>query len=211
MILSHNGDSMRLTKRLLHLFLAVCLAVFSACKPPPSNYPYKKEPDPRKAEYVIGVSDQLRITIWGHSDISSTVNVRPDGTVTLPLLGDLRAAGRTPGSLRQAVQTRLVNYVKNPSATVTVSVIQVNSYRFTVAGNAARPGTFSPRRYVTVAEGIAMAGGANRFASAEKTVLIRRGAKGEIRRIPINYPELEKGQNLEQNIVLLRDDTIYIP
>jgi polysaccharide export outer membrane protein len=95
---------------------------------------------------------------------------------------------------------------------VTVAVTAINSYRFTVAGNIDRPGTYSASHYVTVAEALALAGGPNRYADPEDTVVIRTdGDKGSTRRIPIDYPAMQSGKRPEQNIALLSGDVIYVP
>lgn len=173
------------------------------------SYNYKAEPDPRNTEYVVGPSDVLNISVWGHSDLTSSARVRPDGTITMPLAGDIKAAGKTANQVKEMVMKRLAAFIS--TAKVTVAVTEVNSYRFTVSGNIARGGIFSPRRYITISEAIAMAGGPNRFASPEKTTLIRTTEDGKVKRIPIDYKSISKGNKLEQNIVILRGDTIYVP
>src|SRR5262245_40376121 len=95
------------------------LVATAGCSAPIEGYNYRREPDPRKHEYVIGVSDALRITVWRNPDLSTDARVRPDGTITMPLVGDLKASGRTPGELRREVQQRLGAFVKDESAVVT--------------------------------------------------------------------------------------------
>ncbi len=183
--------------------------VLGGCGPKVYNYPYAKEPDPRTSEYVIGVSDELSISVWKNNELSTGVVVRPDGTVTLPLVGDVTAKGLTPTQLKDAIKKKLEAFVKD--ATVTVSVIQVNSYSVTVSGKVARPGVIESKRFLTVGDAIASAGGPTRFADSESVVVVRRGPDGKTRRIPINYEELAAGRRLEQNIVLVRDDQVYVP
>ncbi|MFH1130732.1 MAG: polysaccharide biosynthesis/export family protein [Pseudomonadota bacterium] len=193
------------------LIKTIVVMSLSGCAAAVRPYDYAKEPDPRKGEYVLGESDVLQITIWGHSELSGQVRIRPDRTITLPLLGDLEAAGNTPRGLRMAIQRRLIAFIKDAAATATVAVVDVNSYRFTVTGNVARPGLFSPRRYVTIAEAIAMAGGPDRFASSEKVVIVRQDDDGAIRKIPIDYAAISVGKKHEQNLVLLRGDRVHVP
>jgi polysaccharide export outer membrane protein len=144
------------------------------------------------------------------TDLSVDAKVRPDGTVTMPLIGDMKAAGRTPTILRAEIEAALKTYVKDDSAKVTVAVSEVNSYQFTVAGNAEHQGSFSAHRFLTVTEAIALAGGPNRFASASNVVVIRSSASGP-RRIPVNLEAIYKGARPEMNIVILPGDTIYLP
>lgn len=176
-------------------------------------YDYSQEPDPRlsKRGFEIGPADQIQITVWRHNDLSTQATVRPDGIITIPLIGDLKATGKTPAELRDIVKKHLTKYIKDTTITVTVAVTNVVSYRFTVSGNVTRPGLFTSSRFVTVQEAIAMAGGPTRFADSEKSVLVRRDKAGKIRRIPINYPLIAKGKTPEQNIVILRGDIIHVP
>lgn len=173
-------------------------------------FDYEREPDPRREEFVIGVGDVIRINVWHMPDLSADAKVRPDGTLTMPLIGDMKAAGRTPSVLRAEIEIGLKAYVKDDSARVTVAVSDVNSYHFTVAGYAERQGSFSSNRFLTVTEALALAGGASRFASPSKAVIIRPSAGGP-RRIPVNLDAIYKGTRPEMNIVVLSGDTIYLP
>jgi polysaccharide biosynthesis/export protein len=192
---------------------AVCIvfAAFLGCATN-HNFDYAKEPDPRLGEYIVGPADQLRINVWRDNDLSGEFKVRPDGTITMPLLGDIRATGRTPTQIRDEVAQKLVQYVKSESgAKVTVAVIAVNSYRFSVAGNVEKPGMFNSPYYVTVLEAMAMAGGPNRFAAPDRAMILRTYTPGQTRQIPIDYETLKNGRRPEQNIVLLSGDTIFVP
>jgi polysaccharide export outer membrane protein len=192
--------------------LALAVPVASGCTHQAHPYNYESEPDPRKSEFVLGPSDVLHINVWKNPDLSGDTIVRPDGTITLPLVGDIHAAGRTSAEVRQELTQRLATFIKDDSAVVTVAVMAINSYRFTVSGNIERPGTYSSSHYVTVAEALALAGGPNRYADPEETVVIRTDAlKGGTRRIPIDYPGMQAGKRPEQNIALLPGDVIYVP
>jgi len=194
--------------------LLLVSTVLAACGGPeivydPANY--RKEHNPSKHEYVIGVSDTLQINVWRNPEVSSSATVRPDGTITLPLIGDVRVENRTPTEVKGEVSKRLSAYVKDESAVVTVAVTGVNSYRFTVAGNCARPGIFTTRYYVTVAEAVAMAGGPTRFADTEQVILVRTDPNGRVRQIPINYDSVRSRDNPEQDLVLMSGDTVFLP
>lgn len=175
------------------------------------DYDYAKEPDPRRSEYVIGVADVLAIQVWKNPELSRDVTVRPDGTITMPLIGDLVADGRTPTELRDLITKEVAKYVRSEGATVTVAVTGVNSYGITVSGNVERPGLFNLQRYVTVLEAVQLAGGPNRFSSPGKMKLFRRPRGGELRIIPIDYPALLDGSRPESNLVLIPGDQIYVP
>lgn len=182
-----------------------------ACGPKMPNYDYSKEVDPRVSEYVVGVDDSLNINIWKNEQLSTSVVVRPDGTITMPLVGDLVARGKTPTQLRKEIAKRLAEYVKLGASEITVAVTQVNSYRFTVSGEVVRAGMVQSRQYLTVADAIAQAGGFTRFAERNKITLSRRDADGTIRRIPIAYDFIENGSHPEMNIVMLAGDSLHIP
>jgi polysaccharide export outer membrane protein len=193
------------------LFFSLFVAMFvGACAHKQPKYNYAAEPDPRKQEYVIGASDVLRISVWRNPDLSGEAIVRPDGTITLPLVGDLRAAGRTPGQIRAEITQRLGAFIKDESAIVTVAVATINSYRFTVSGNVEHPGTYASTHIVTVTEAVALAGGANRFAEAEASIIIRSDEKGT-RRIPVDYPGILSGVRAQQDLPLIAGDTLYVP
>jgi polysaccharide export outer membrane protein len=160
--------------------------------------------DPRGKPYVIGTSDVVRVTVWKDTSLSSDVAVLPDGTVTLPLVGQITAAGSTAQALQQRIAERLAAFAKDP--VVTVAVAEVNSYRFTVAGNVEHPGMFNSKYFVTVSQAIALAGGPNRYADTDDIVVVR-GAT----RIPIDYDGILAGKSAEQDIVVLTGDAIRVP
>jgi polysaccharide export outer membrane protein len=160
--------------------------------------------DPRARPYVIGVSDVVRVTVWKDPNLSADAAVRPDGTITLPLVGEIVAAGRTGVELQRQVAERLSTFAKD--AVVTVAVVEVNSYRFSVAGNVEHPGMFTSKYYVTVSEALALAGGPNRYASTHDVVIVR-GAL----RIPIDYDAILWGKSPEEDLVILAGDAIRVP
>jgi len=194
----------------LGLAIAVSLCGVAACTPPPSKYPYAGEPDPRRAPYVIEVADQLTISVWGNGDLGTSAVVRPDGAVTLALVGDIAAAGRTTQQLEDAIAKQLRAYIKGDTLSVMVSVTR-SAYHVFVSGNAEGTGMYESPRFLRVSEVMAMARGPNRFAAPNDTIVIRVAPDGTVRRIPIQLEEVLAGRRLEQDIVLLSGDRIYIP
>jgi polysaccharide export outer membrane protein len=164
--------------------------------------------------YVIGPEDVLDISVWKNPDLSRSVTVRPDGRISLPLIGDVTAAGLTPGALRRSITKKLQEYQE----TVVVSVIvnEVNSYRIFILGEVARPGTYLMKRRTTVLQAIAIAGGFNQYASKNKMVVVRErvGSDGAEERTPVRFDDLVKtggkGKK-EQNLILRPGDTIFVP
>lgn len=187
-------------------------AALAACGASVPNYDYAQEPDPRNSEYVLGVGDDLAINVWENPGLTTDATIRPDGTITMPLIGDLKAAGETPSTLKQQIQQRLANFVKVEQTEITVAVRAANSYRFTVSGEVIRPGVYQQEYYVTVAEAIALSGGFTRFAKRNSMVLTRRNPKtGEVRQIPLHYDLLASGKRPDMNLVIMAGDSLYIP
>ena len=175
------------------------------------NYDYAKEPDPRTKELVLGVGDVVGINVWENPGLNTEATIRPDGTITMPLVGDLKAAGRSPSALKEEIKKQLANFVKQQTD-ITVAVRNWKSYRFTISGEVTKPGVFSSDQYVTVSEALAMASGLTRFAKRGEIHLLRRDPKtGETRQIPLDYDDLASGKRLDMNIYVLPGDSIYVP
>ncbi len=175
------------------------------------TYDYSIEPDPRRAEYMVGPADVLKINVWREPELSVEARVRPDGTITMPLIGDIQAAGLPLSKIRAKIAAGLAAFVKAENLQVTIALVSATSYQFTITGNVEKNGSFTPANYITVLEAVTMAGGPNRFASSEKTFIIRGSASGTPRRIPVNIDQLRSGKQLEQNIVVLPGDIIVVP
>ncbi len=186
--------------------VVITSAAMAGCHSLPS-YDYKSEPDPRASEFKIGPLDLISVLVWKNKDLSADVVVRPDGIVTLPLIGDLRAAGRTPSDIKNEVTHRLTDFVRNEEIVVSVAVSQVNSYYFTVSGNVEHAGLFTAKTYVSAVEAVAMAGGPNRFAG--DSIFIVRGQP--VRRIPIDLSSATSGEHPEMNLIVMRGDVIVVP
>jgi polysaccharide export outer membrane protein len=198
-------------QRLPGVAVALLLALGAGCTTTHPLYDYASEPDPRKQEFTLGPSDVLRVNVWRNPELSGDVTIRPDGNVSLPLVGDVHAAGRSSGDVRAEIAKRLQAYLKDEANNVTVSIVTISSYRFVVNGNVERMGVFTSNRYVTVSEAIALAGGPNRFASPDEAVIIREDPGKGKKRIPINYPAILKGTHPEHDLPLLAGDIVYIP
>jgi polysaccharide export outer membrane protein len=164
---------------------------------------------PHDAAYLIGSSDVLAITVWKEPEISKSVPVRPDGKISLPLVGELQAAGRTPLQLEQDIASKLKTYITNPD--VNVIVQQINSEKFNILGRVARPGSFPLAGATTVLDAIAIAGGFQDFAKQKGVYILRQNPGGSQTRIPFNYKDVVKGKHPEQNIKLQSGDTVVVP
>lgn len=159
--------------------------------------------------YVIGNDDRLAINVWKEPDVTRTIPVRSDGKISLPLVGEIQAAGRTPSQLENDIAARLTDYITTP--VVTVIVEQINSQKFNILGQVAKPGSYSIAVAITVLDAIAAAGGFRDFAKQKGIYILRKNAAGTESRIPFNYKEVIKGKNPQQNIKLEPGDTIVVP
>jgi polysaccharide export outer membrane protein len=165
---------------------------------------------PHDGSFVIGNDDLLAINVWKEPDISRSVPVRPDGRISLPLVGELQATGRTPLQLEQEIASKLRNYIAEPE--VAVIVQQINSAKFNILGEVAKPGSYSLVGETRVLDAIAAAGGFKDFAKQKSIYILRPnpGGGGE-NRIAFNYKDVIKGKNTEQNIKLEPRDTVIVP
>jgi polysaccharide biosynthesis/export protein len=164
---------------------------------------------PHDADYAIGPDDVLTVVVWREKDLSGDVVVRPDGRITLPLVGDLEARGLTPEALRQRINQAMTKYVAEPS--VTVIVKQINSRKVFITGQVAKPGAFSLTKPTTVLQLISMAGGLLEFAKGKDIVIARSDVNGQQAALPFNYKDVLKGKKLDQNIILRPGDTVLVP
>jgi polysaccharide biosynthesis/export protein len=163
---------------------------------------------PHDDSFVIGNDDVLAINVWKEPDISRSIPVRSDGKISLPLVGEVQAAGLTPLKLEKDIASKLKNYISEPE--VTVMVQQVNSQKFNILGQVVRPGSYVIANSPTVLDAIALAGGFRDFAKQKSIYVLRQGASEESR-IPFNYKEVSQGKNMSQNIKLQPGDTIIVP
>lgn len=189
------------------LALLVGAVALPACAP--VVYDYGKEPDPRRLEYVIGPSDRVKVSVWKNPDLSADAVVRPDGTITIPVLGDFQVNGRTPSQLKEEVRQRLSAYVRDEGAVVTVAVAECNNYRFTVAGQVEKPGVYVSKHYLQLAEAIALAGGLSKFASPRDLVILRLQPGQPPRKIPVDFRRVSSGTQPEANLAIMPGDTIF--
>jgi polysaccharide biosynthesis/export protein len=157
--------------------------------------------------YLIGASDVLDITVWKEPAFSETIPVRPDGMVSMTLLGDLQAAGLTPMQLTAVVTQKLKQYIQNPRVSVVVTA--VNSQRIYLLGEVAHAGPVPLTPGMTALQAISSAGGLTQFANGKK-IYILRNEDGKQKKIALNYKDALKG-DLRQNLVLKSGDTIVVP
>jgi polysaccharide export outer membrane protein len=156
--------------------------------------------------YIIGPEDSLQVTVWKEPTLSGNFPVRPDGMISLVLVGDLPAAGLTPMALSNDIATRLKKYIQDP--VVTVVVLGVNSQRIFMVGEVGHVGPVMLTPGMTPLQAIVTAGGLSQFANSKKIYILRSTA-GKQQKIPFNYKQAVKG--IDEGVSLLPGDTIVVP
>jgi polysaccharide export outer membrane protein len=171
----------------------------------PDKKPASQAP-PIPAEYRMSPGDKLRIEIYKDAQLSQSVQVRPDGKITLPLIGDIEAVGRTPIELRDTIRTAFKEYITNP--TVTVIVVEVTTATAYVMGEVNHPGAVNLQAPLTVMQALALAGGLKDFADAKNIRILRKGVLG-VQAITFNYKDALKSTRAP--IYLQPGDTVVVP
>lgn len=204
------------------LVLGICLgaALHAGGQTPPTSQPADAESAPGHADaspakdsrndnFIIGNDDMLAISVWKEPDLTKSVPVRSDGKISLPLVGEIQAAGLSPMQLEQVIATKLKEFITTPE--VTVIVQQVNSRRFNILGQVGKPGSYALTASTTILDAIATAGGFRDFAKKQGVYVLRRGPEGVESRLKFNYKDYVKGKNPSQNVRLEPNDTIIVP
>ena len=190
--------------------LAISWLHYGCAEVPAGGYPVQYT---APADFILGPEDVLIVTVWRNQDLSKEVVIRPDGGVTMPLIGDIRASGISPEALAKRISNRLTEYMSNPI--VSVQVKEINSYHVYVLGEVTKPGKYQFKSFATVLQGISMAGGFTQFASRNSIRVIRKttDADGKFNQleIPVNYSDVIKGKGDPGNFYLNSGDVIVVP
>lgn len=185
--------------------LALFLIAAALAVPAPAEEPAERNGSQPEVEYTLGPEDVLAVFVWKEPELSTTVTVRPDGRITLPLAGELEASGKTPRQLQAEITERLQQYLERP--VVTVSVEAINSRQISVLGEVRRPGRYRIAQRTTVLDAIALGGGFTEFADRGDVVVLRNGRDG-VRRIPVN---VKRALNAGADPLYLEPgDTVYV-
>ena len=158
--------------------------------------------------YLIQPGDVLEISVWKEEDLLKQVLVRPDGGMSFPLAGNVQAAGKSVVELQSLIEQKLTKYIPDP--VVTVSTQQLSGNKVYVIGKVARPGEVLANRQMDVVQALSVAGGMTPYAAANKIKILRR-KNGKLSAIPFKYGDIEKGENLGQNIILQSGDVVLVP
>jgi polysaccharide biosynthesis/export protein len=159
-------------------------------------------------DYKLQPGDVVNVSVWKEPELTGDLLIRPDGGISLPLAGDIDAAGHTSVEVRDIIVERLLKYIPKPA--VAVSVKQALGNQIFVLGKVNRPGPYPMNRPVDVMQAISMAGGTTPFASLNDIRVLRRDGQHEIA-IRFRYADVERGHDLTQNIILRSGDTVVVP
>jgi polysaccharide biosynthesis/export protein len=159
--------------------------------------------------FVIGDDDVLAISVWKEPDLTKQITVRSDGEISLPLIGDIQAAGRTPSQLEADIADRLKGFITAPQ--VAVIVQEIHSLKFNILGQVGKPGAYPLMAGTTIVDAIALAGGLKDFAKKKGIYVLRQTPSGVESRYEFNYQDFIKGKDTKQNIQLKSHDTIVVP
>lgn len=164
---------------------------------------------PHDEKFIIGNDDVLAISVWKEPDLTKAVPVRSDGKISLPLVGEMQAAGKTPMQLEKDISEKLKSFITAPE--VTVIVQQVLSRKFNVLGQVAKPGAYPLTAATTIVDALAIAGGLRDFAKKTGIYILRKSPDGKEERLKFNYKDFLKGKNMDQNVKVEPNDTIIVP
>jgi len=207
--------SNKVSRLLVLMFCVVCAGAGMASRMPAAaaNGGADQDNGSDSPLYVIQANDLLEINVWKEPDLTRKVLVRPDGRMSLPLVQDMQAAGRTPAKLKEEIEKELKKsgyYQEDRVPTVTVIVEAIQSYRVFVTGKVAKPGVIQTEKPITVLQALSLAGGFLEYANVEDMAVIRtNGVNNELFRF--NYPDVIKGKNFNQNMLLRAGDVVVVP
>ena len=200
----------RVIGEVLSLILLISIA---GCAAGPSSEAIDEASKPVSKEFLLGPDDVLGVNVWRNQDLSGTVVVRPDGKISLPLIGDVQASGLTAAEVSQKIALKLAEFKESPN--VSVSLKEVHSYVIYVLGEVKKPGKYQLTSYATVLQGVSLAEGFTNFASKSKMAVIRTTTNGDgvLRqvRIPVPYNDLMFGSGKIKDFILKSGDTIVVP
>lgn len=202
-----NG-SLRMVQRLA--FGAALAVGLSACSSLSSHPPAPVRAENPDQLYKIGALDQLNIVVWRNPDLSTTVTVRPDGRISLPLVENIMAAGREPADLSREIEKALVKYIRDPMVTVIVSNFQgMSTEQIRIVGEATRPQAVPFRQNMTLLDVMIQAGGLTDYADGNGAVLVRGSEQGK--QYSIRLKDLIKRGDISANVDIKPGDIIIVP
>ncbi len=172
--------------------------------------PGEKATNAVSTEYLIGAEDVLEIIVWRNVDLSKIAQVRPDGKISMPIIRDIVAEGKTPSQLAEEMTNKLKEYVQNP--VVAVSLKEVNSSNIFLLGEVVRPGKYPLKSKTTLLQGITIAGGFTPIAARNQMVIFRFKESGAgMKRLTASYDDIVLRGGITENFELKSGDTVVVP
>lgn len=192
---------------LLVLALAACATTQKPADMPP------EQAQASVADYHIGVDDQIQVTVWRNPELGITVPVRPDGKISVPLIGDVAAGGRTPAEVSADIQDKLGAYVRDPQVAVILTELRSHEYlsRVRVTGAVRQPVSIPYRQGMTVLDAVLAAGGLTEFAAPDRSDLFRKGSEGTTTAYPVRLDRILNKGDLATNFKVAPGDVITVP
>jgi polysaccharide export outer membrane protein len=194
--------------------LCSCALLIGACGSPRPSYSAQEVTETvpgEDAEYSIGPGDSLQIFVWDHADLSTGVQVRPDGKISTPLVEDLQAAGRTPTQLARDIEEVLKEYVRTPVVTVIMQgFVGEGAQQIRVVGQAAAPRALQFKQGMTVLDVVIEVGGLAEFAAGNRAKIVRKTSQGEIE-IKVRLDDLINDGDISENVEMMPGDVLIIP
>ncbi len=200
--------------RIQHLLLTILLSIFLAgCASSGTPTAPPADAATTVGDYHIGVDDIVQVSVWRNPELGITVPVRPDGKITVPLVGDVDAGGRSPADVAADIQTRLATYVRDPQVAVILTDLRSHEYlsRIRVTGAVKQPVSIPYRQGMTVLDAVLAAGGVSEFAAADRTDLYRRNDAGATQQYPVRLDRILGSGDLTTNFPVAPGDVITVP
>jgi polysaccharide export outer membrane protein len=200
-------------RKLAILLVVGCLLILAGCAAPGvSGTAPKLSEAPAVMAYHIGVDDMVQVSVWHNPDLSATVPVRPDGMISVPLIGDVQAGGRTPEQVAAEIKEKLQAYVRDPQVAVILTSLRSHEYlsRVRVTGAVRTPVSIPYRQGMTVLDAVLAAGGTNEFAAADRTELYRKDGGGT-KTMEVRLGKIMKKGELATNFPVQPGDIITVP
>jgi polysaccharide export outer membrane protein len=202
------------TRMVVWRWLQACVAVALAagCASPPPQEAISAPPASLQQEYRIGVDDKVQVSVWRNPELSVTAPVRPDGMISVPIIGDVQAGGRTPAEVAETIKERLSTYIREPNVAVILTELHSHEFltRIRVTGAVRTPRSMPHRQGMTVLDAILESGGLNEFAAPNRTRLYRK-VEGNVQVYNIELEDILTKGRLESNVTLKPGDVITVP
>ena len=199
---------MKILALVLFIFLTACSYLTPSTPSSPDAAKASDTPTTPTDIYIIQPGDILQVDVWKEKDLQRELMVQPDGVINLPLAGNIDASGKTIEQLQKEIATKLAKFVPDP--VVTLSVKQSLGNKIYIVGKVLKPGDYVAYRNTDIMQALSMAGGLTPYAAENKIKILRR-VNGKLIAIPFKYSRVEKGEDLEQNILLQGGDVVIVP